>query len=123
MSMMAPKALCADSDIAEGDARGFGPVPAFGRKVIVLRRAGKLHGWLDACPHYEGGTPMAWKNDAYFNGERSHIACHSHGALFDPETGECILGPCLGQRLTRIELKVSDAGEIFVATPQEEMRS
>lgn len=108
-----PRRLCQAADIAEGEAKGFRPTPDSRRKVIVLRANGRLHGWLDACPHYPGGTPMAWKTDAYLNGEGTHLACHSHGALFDRETGTCVLGPCLGQALTRIELTVSAAGDVF----------
>jgi nitrite reductase/ring-hydroxylating ferredoxin subunit len=105
--------LCRLNDIAEGQAKGFLPSPSALSKVIVLKREGQLHGWLDSCPHYEGGTPMAWKADAYMSGDGNFLSCHSHGALFDMETGECVLGPCLGQGLTRIELKVTDAGDVY----------
>lgn len=107
--------LCHASDIAEGEARGFTPAPSWRRKVIVTRRGDRLFGWLDACPHYTSGTPMAWKADAYLNGEGKHLACHSHGALFDIETGECVLGPCLGQSLRKVELVIGTHGDVFVA--------
>jgi len=106
--------LCRDEDMAEGKAMGFA-VPGQRRKVIVLRYRGKLHGWLDSCPHYEGGTPMAWKKNEYLNGEGTHLACHSHGALFDRETGECVAGACLGKRLTRVELTLGADGMIRMA--------
>lgn len=106
--------LCQASDVAEGAARGF-RLQGQRQKVIVTRRAGRLYGWLDACPHYEGGTPMAWKSDAYLNGAGTHLACHSHGALFDPQTGACVLGPCLGDSLTRVELHIAATGEVFAA--------
>lgn len=106
--------LCRAEEVAEGTARGF-RVDGLRAKVIVLCKAGRLYGWLDACPHYEGGTPMAWKSDAYLNGEGTHLACHSHGALFEMETGVCTLGPCLGQALTRVELHITAAGEVFAA--------
>ena len=106
--------LCHVDDVAEGQARGFEVSPGWRRKVIVVRRGGRLFGWLDACPHYPGGTPMAWKSDAYFNGEGTHLSCHSHGALFDIETGHCVLGPCLGQALTNVELMIGADGGVFV---------
>ena len=111
--------LCHIDDVAEGQARGFGPLEGSKRKVIVVRRKGVLHAWLDACPHYSTGTPMAWKTDAYLNGERTHLTCHSHNALFEMDTGECILGPCLGQSLTRIEIAVDEKGDVFTAEPRE----
>ncbi|MDQ0137619.1 hypothetical protein J2T08_005563 [Neorhizobium galegae] len=54
---------------------------------------------------------MAWKSDVYLNGEGTHLACHSHGALFDIETGECVLGPCW-DKLTRVELTLPNLGRI-----------
>lgn len=111
--------LCHSDDVAEGEARGFGPLEGSKRKVIVIRRNGVLHAWLDACPHYSTGTPMAWKTDAYLNGERTHLTCHSHNALFEMDTGECILGPCLGQSLKRIEIAVGEEGDVFVVGPRE----
>lgn len=110
----ADQPLCHISDLAEGSARGFA-VAGQREKVIVLRKNGHLQAYLDACPHYPGGTPMAWKTDAYLNGAGTHLACHSHGALFDPTTGICVLGPCLGQGLTRVELHITATGEVFAA--------
>ncbi|MGG7518722.1 Rieske (2Fe-2S) protein [Allorhizobium undicola] len=108
--------LCHVDEIAERQARGFGPFGTSKRKIVVVRKDGRYFGWLDSCPHYSTGTPMAWKTDAYLNGERTHLTCHSHGALFEIETGDCVLGPCLGQTLTRVNIRISDEGGIFVAT-------
>jgi nitrite reductase/ring-hydroxylating ferredoxin subunit len=103
--------ICHISDVADGQPRGFAH---FGHreKVIVLRKNGQLHAYRDACPHYEGGTPMAWKSDAYLNGDGTYLACHSHGALFEMETGVCVAGPCLGQKLTRVEITVMAQGDV-----------
>jgi nitrite reductase/ring-hydroxylating ferredoxin subunit len=78
-----------------------------------------LHGYLDTCPHYAGGTPMAWRSDAYLNGAGTHLACHSHGALFEIDTGVCVLGPCLGQRLRAVQLNVTQQGRICAVLPVE----
>jgi nitrite reductase/ring-hydroxylating ferredoxin subunit len=103
--------LCSIAELSDGQARGF-QVAGLERKVVVVRRGGRVFGYLDSCPHYEGGTPMAWRTDRYLNGEGTHLACHSHGALFDIETGECVLGPCLGQSLTKVPVHVSPIGEV-----------
>lgn len=106
--------LCHLSDLSDGQARGF-EVLGLRAKVIVLRQGMAVHGWRDLCPHYAGGTPMAWKRDAYLNGARTHIACHAHGAWFEIDTGVCVQGPCLGKRLTRVPLIVDDTGAIHLA--------
>ena len=67
-----------------------------------------LRAYLDACPHYDG-TPMAWRTDAYLSGDGAHLACHSHGARFEirPPASACS-GPCLGQRLQAVPIRVVD---------------
>lgn len=110
----AGRVLCRSADLAEGQARGFALHDGGETKVIALRRGGRVLGWLDLCPHYAGGTPMAWRRDAYLNADGSRLVCFSHNALFDPETGECTDGPCLGKRLRRIPL-VEEAGAVRLA--------
>jgi nitrite reductase/ring-hydroxylating ferredoxin subunit len=39
--------------------------------------------------------------------------CANHGATFEPATGECIWGPCVGTALQSIPLEIEGA-EIFV---------
>jgi len=107
--------LCHLHDIGEGQARGFLPQPDCPRKVIVVRLGGQLHGWLDRCPHYIQGTPMAWRKDSYLNGDRTHLACHAHGAWFEIDTGQCVRGPCLGRALTAVPLVLSDHGDVLLA--------
>lgn len=101
--------------LPDGGARGF-VVPGRRYKVIVLRRGARVFGWRDLCPHYAGGTPMAWKRDAYLNGDGTYLACHAHGAWFDIETGACVQGPCLGKRLTRVPLAIGPNGDVSIAT-------
>ena len=111
--------LCRLDEVPEGQTRGF-RVEGFANKVVVVRKSGQLFAYLDSCPHYEGGTPLAWKTDRYLDGEGTHLACHSHGALFEIDTGECVLGPCLGQRLTRILVRIAPSGDVEVREPVRE---
>lgn len=98
--------LLADRDLPEGGARGF---PSLG--IFALRNKGRVHAWRDACPHY-GDTPLAWRRDAYLNADGSRIVCGAHGAQFEPDTGLCTLGPCLGQSLTRVAVSVAADGDL-----------
>lgn len=106
--------LCRLDDLEDGQARGFA-VEGLRRKVVLVRRAGRVHAWLDSCPHYSAGIPMAWKTDAYLSGDRKHLACSAHGALFDIATGECVIGPCLGQSLTPVAITITEQGVIELA--------
>ncbi|QBE61846.1 Rieske (2Fe-2S) protein [Pseudoduganella lutea] len=97
--------LCRLDDIPDGASRGFDPWGEGRDTILVVRQGGRVHGWRDACPHY-GDTPMAWRKDAYLNGDGTRIVCAAHGAQFDIATGICTLGPCLGQGLRAVALVV-----------------
>jgi len=101
------------ADLPDPGARGFDPCEEGRDTLFVVRRGEVLRAYRDACPHF-GGTPMAWRKDAYLNGDGTRIVCHAHGAQFDIASGECLLGPCLGQRLTPVEIEVTSGGEIVL---------
>ncbi len=90
--------LCALADIADPGAKGF--VFRHGEHLFagfVVRRAGAVRGYVDRCPHT--GTPLAVFPDRYFTRERDLLLCATHGALFRPEDGYCVAGPCEGRTL------------------------
>jgi nitrite reductase/ring-hydroxylating ferredoxin subunit len=102
-------------ELPDPGARGFDP-DALGRDTLfVVRRGEEIRAYRDACPHF-GDTPMPWRKDAYLNGDGTRIVCHAHGAQFDIATGECLLGPCLGQRLTSVEIQVTGDGDVVLVT-------
>ena len=91
--------LCALADIADPGAKGF--VFRAGEHLFagfVVRRDGALRGFIDRCPHT--GTPLAVFQDRYFTRERDLLLCATHGALFRPEDGVCVAGPCEGRALS-----------------------
>jgi nitrite reductase/ring-hydroxylating ferredoxin subunit len=108
--------LCAEAEleaIGEGRARGFDPRGSGHDSVFVLRYRGALHAWRNACPHIDG-APMAWRKDAYLNAAGTQIVCAAHGAAFEPDTGLCVLGPCVGRRLTPVQLVRRGDGSLGV---------
>lgn len=96
------------AEVPEGGSRGY---PEHG--LFVVRKGGRLHAYRDACPHY-GDTPLAWRRDAYLDAAGERIVCAAHGAQFEIDTGLCVLGPCLGQSLTPVSLKVNGLGEMIL---------
>ncbi|MDY7540140.1 Rieske 2Fe-2S domain-containing protein [Undibacterium sp. RTI2.1] len=101
--------LCNADEVIEGASKGFVQLGIF-----VLRYQGEIHAYRDACPHY-GDTPLAWRKDEYFNADRTRITCAAHGAQFEPVTGKCLLGPCLGQTLTKVPLTILANGDLRCA--------
>jgi nitrite reductase/ring-hydroxylating ferredoxin subunit len=108
-----PIRLASVADLPDPGARGFDPDGTGRDTLFVVRRGGELHAWRDACPHF-GDTPMAWRKDAYLNGDATRIVCHAHGAQFDMASGVCLLGPCLGQRLIPVPIEVTGDGDIML---------
>lgn len=106
--------LCRLDALPDGGARGFDPWRAGQDSVLLVRRGERVFGWRDACPHH-GGTPMAWRKDAYLNADRTRIVCAAHGAQFDIESGACTLGPCLGQKLEAVALVRGAGGDIYIS--------
>lgn len=102
--------------LADPGSLGFDPGDTGQDTVLLVRRDSEVFAYLDACPHH-GGTPMAWRKDAYLNGDGSRIVCAAHGAQFDIASGECTRGPCMGQRLTRLETALADDGHVGVYLP------
>ncbi|HET6829471.1 MAG TPA: Rieske 2Fe-2S domain-containing protein [Ramlibacter sp.] len=113
--------LCDAGELAEGTSRGFDPTGT-GRDTMFIVRSAGLHGWRNACPHW-GGTSMAWRKDAFLNREGTRIVCAAHGAQFDIASGLCTLGPCVGERLSRVELIESADGSLLVDPSQLEETS
>ena len=106
--------LCRADAIGEGRSRGFDPHGIGSDTVFLVRFRGQLHAWRDACPHVDG-APMAWRKDAYLNAAGTRITCHAHGAQFEPDTGACISGPCIGRSLQRVAIEIDAQGEVHAA--------
>jgi nitrite reductase/ring-hydroxylating ferredoxin subunit len=67
---------------------------------FAIRWAGEIHAWINRCPHR--GTRLDWEPGEFFDEDRRLLACASHGALFEPDSGLCVAGPCRGASLMRI---------------------
>lgn len=105
--------LCSRAELPEGGARGFDPLGCGRDTVFAVRRGGTVRVWADRCPHH--GTPMPWRKDAYLNAAGDRIVCAAHGALFEINSGLCVQGPCLGEKLRPIHFTVDEAGDILLA--------
>jgi len=95
------------ADVPEDDARGVvwrdGPRQ---RRFIVLRWQGEVIVYRNACPH--AGTQLDWIPDRFFDRAKERLFCAAHGASFEPDTGLCIDGPCVGDRLERCAMEIVD---------------
>jgi len=74
--------------------------------------------YLNQCPHT--GVNLNWQVDQCFDSTEQYLSCSMHGALFRPDDGVCIYGPCVGKALKPITLEI-EADDIFVSTKSLEL--
>ena len=80
--------------------------------LFVVRWRGAVHGYVNSCPHAR--LPLNWKDDSFFDLSHTYLLCANHGAFFDVATGACMRGPCKGQSLRRIAVRI-DGDAIMTA--------
>jgi nitrite reductase/ring-hydroxylating ferredoxin subunit len=81
------------------------PVPAF-----AIRYGGRVHAYLNRCAHV--AMELDWQPGMFFDFDADYLLCATHGALYDPSTGICVGGACLGHGgLRKLEV-VEESGRI-----------
>lgn len=103
---MSRRALCRLEEIADGQSRGFRPPKGGFTGLFAVRRGDDALIYINACPHL--GVPLDWAPDRFLSSDGRHIVCSMHGAEFDIATGECLRGPCLGDRLEAVAHTIED---------------
>lgn len=107
----AERRLCRVEEVPEGGARGFRAAPGGFTGLFAVKRAGCIHVYVNACPHI--GLPLEPLPDRFLDTRRQTIICSVHGARFRIEDGVCIAGPCVGQALEAVPVRIVD-GEVLV---------
>lgn len=106
-----PVHLCASETLKERAEAVVFDVLEFGRsaQAFALRHEGRAVAYVNRCAHVP--AEMDWQPGQFWDLERRFIICSVHGALYDPPTGRCVAGPCVGARLQAIELK-EEGGQV-----------
>jgi nitrite reductase/ring-hydroxylating ferredoxin subunit len=103
--------LCDFIELSEIDSRGF-VISEFtpARNIFIVRNKNILVAYENSCPH--NFAPLNWSADVFLSYDQDYIQCSNHGALFEIEDGRCIYGPCSGQSLKTVAVKI-DAGVVY----------
>lgn len=72
----------------------------------------RCYAYENSCPHT--GVNLNWQKEQFFSLDGLFLQCSLHGALFEPDSGVCIQGPCLGKRLKSINT-IIDGGSIYMS--------
>ena len=83
-------------------------------EALLVNFQGNLFAYLNRCPHT--GITLDWVNNQFFSSDRRYLMCATHGAVFEPPTGECIWGPCLGLSLQVLPIEIEN-GQVYARLP------
>jgi nitrite reductase/ring-hydroxylating ferredoxin subunit len=78
---------------------------------FVVRRDGEYFAYRNSCPHT--GSPLDWVDHQFLDIEGALIQCAVHDARFRIDTGECIFGPCPGESLESLPIRI-DGDNIYL---------
>jgi nitrite reductase/ring-hydroxylating ferredoxin subunit len=86
------------------------------RSALVGRTGGRVVAYANQCQHNPAPLDLSDMPDVTEDGVRRapmaddghHLVCRSHGALYRPSDGRCVLGPCFGENLFPLEVEVTD---------------
>ncbi len=106
---MGERRLCPSRALPEGGVLGLEVESGEGPLALVLlRREGRVLAWRNRCPHR--GVNLDWVPGRFLDVEGRHLQCATHGALFRPEDGLCIHGPCAGEALESLPVEEREDG-------------
>jgi nitrite reductase/ring-hydroxylating ferredoxin subunit len=74
--------------------------------ILLIFFKKKYYAYKNQCQHLP--VELDWDNEEFFDDKKEYIVCATHGALYEPETGLCINGPCAGKKLQPIEIEVDE---------------
>jgi nitrite reductase/ring-hydroxylating ferredoxin subunit len=79
---------------------------------LILHRDGSgVRAWLNVCPH--AGRRLDWAPGKFLK-SNGLLVCAAHGASFELVEGQCVAGPCRGDRLRAVAIELRD-GAVYLA--------
>ncbi len=100
--------ICKLSDLDNNQSMGF---EINGESYFIVQHDDMIRVYKNHCPHL--GIELEWLEHQFLDAEKQYIQCSTHGALFNISSGECVSGPCIGDKLTNVNVDIID-GDIFL---------
>jgi nitrite reductase/ring-hydroxylating ferredoxin subunit len=119
-----PVRVCAADELADGGAGVRREATYLGQAAVVffVRYDGRAYGYLNRCAH----VPMEldWVEGRFFESSGLYLMCATHGAIYTPDTGRCVGGPCRGGRLrpVQVEERETPDGRAVFWLPDDDLR-
>ena len=88
--------------------------------ALLVNDHGQFHAYVNRCRHMP--TPLDFIRDRFVSEDGRHLMCYTHGALYEFATGICIAGPCKGEALYRLPVRL-EAEQILVGCPEGDLKA
>jgi len=104
--------LCSSAELVEAGRAHVFDLLEFGRptRAFALRFEGRVVAYLNRCAHVP--AEMDWRPGEFLDDTRRYILCSMHGAVYTPQDGVCVGGPCPGRRLTGLTVR-EEQGQVY----------
>jgi nitrite reductase/ring-hydroxylating ferredoxin subunit len=89
----------------------------FASEALLINYQGELLAFVNRCPHV--GIALDWVDNQFFTVDQRYLMCANHGAVFEPATGECVWGPCVGAALQKLQIEI-EGRKVFARLPGED---
>jgi nitrite reductase/ring-hydroxylating ferredoxin subunit len=108
MAEAAAVELCASDALVDRGRAVVFDVLLWGRpaRAFVLRFDGHPVAYLNQCAHV--AAEMDWQEGEFLDADKRYIICSIHGATYEPRSGLCVAGPCVGARLRALKVSECD---------------
>jgi nitrite reductase/ring-hydroxylating ferredoxin subunit len=103
------------ASLEHGEARKFPYVR--GEEVaegFVLRVGEELVAYRNLCAHWHVDLDMG--EGTFWSERMGRIYCKTHGAMYEPQSGICDRGPCVGGQLEKFGVRV-EGDDALVSIP------
>jgi nitrite reductase/ring-hydroxylating ferredoxin subunit len=102
--------ICASGALVDGGpgVRFRLATPGAEAGAFAIRHRGVACAYVNRCPH--AGTELDWQPGEFFEESGLYLICSTHGALFEPNNGFCVAGPCRGASLQPLDIGERDGG-------------
>lgn len=114
---MSEHVICSLDDLTDPGSRSFTiGADDWPLRGFVVRRGADVFAYVNRCPH--AGHPLNLRMNQFLTPDGALILCNSHGALFEPATGVCVGGPCVGRELVSIPVRVNNGRVLLDGDPE-----
>lgn len=81
-----------------------GPVEGIASSIILCKVDDGYRAYLNVCPH--AGRQLDWAPGQFLVTPQNLLVCAAHGAAFELGSGECVQGPCRGEALLAVPIRI-----------------